>query len=89
MTNEERIKALRAEIEALEKEATKPKRANDIGPVALQKITSNLDLVRVNLANLDLEHQDEKTIMTELRQINYASYTGMRALEQDLTERGQ
>lgn len=84
MDREARIKQLKAELAELENQ---PTAANQIGPVALQKITESLERIRVNYANIDLRTQDEQTIKTELQQINYSSYTAMRALEQDLTER--
>ena len=84
MDTQERIKRLKAELEALEGEA---KRANNIGAVALQKIKDRIIRCKVNLDNIDLETQDEQTIKTELQQINYSSYTAMKALDQDITER--
>lgn len=84
MEKEERIKQLKAELEALEGEA---KRANNIGAVALQKIKDSIIRCKVNLDNIDLETQDEQTIKTELQQINYSSYTAMKAIDQDISER--
>ena len=84
MDREERIKQLKAELAELENQ---PTAANQIGPDALQKITESLERIRVNYKNIDLRTQDEQTIKTELQQINYSSYTAMKALEQDLTER--
>lgn len=84
MEKEERIKQLKAELEALEGEA---KKANNLGVVALQKIKDSIIRCKVNLDNIDLETQDEQTIKTELQQINYSSYTAMKAIEQDITER--
>ena len=84
MEKEERIKQLKAELEALEGEA---KRANNIGAVALHKIKDSIIRCKVNLENIDLETQDEQTIKTELQQINYSSYTAMKAIDQDISER--
>lgn len=84
MDTQERIKQLKAELEALEGEA---KRANNIGVIALKKIAESVERCRVNLDNIDLERQSEMAIKTELQQINYSSYTAMKALEQDITER--
>lgn len=84
MDRNERIRQLKAELEALEAE---PMKANDIGPVALQKITENLERIKVNAKNINLETQTEAEIKTELQQINYSSWTAIKALEQDLTER--
>lgn len=84
MDTQERIKQLKAELEALEGEA---KRANNIGAVALRKIKDSIICCKVNLDNIDLETQDEQAIKTELQQINYSSYTAMKALDQDITER--
>lgn len=84
MDKQERIKQLKAELEALEAGEQK---ANNIGAIALMKIKDSIVRCRVNLDNIDLEHQDEETIKTELQQINYSSYTAMKALEQDITER--
>lgn len=84
MEREERIKQLKAELEALEGET---KKANNIGVIALKKIAESVERCRVNLDNIDLERQSETAIKTELQQINYSSYTAMKALEQDITER--
>lgn len=84
MDREARIKQLKAELAELENQ---PTATNQIGPVALQKITESLERIRVNYKNIDLRTQDEQTIKTELQQINHSSYTAMKALEQDLTER--
>lgn len=84
MDKQERIKQLKAELEALEGNEQK---ANNIGAIALMKIKDSIVRCRVNLDNINLEHQDEETIKTELQQINYSSYTAMKALEQDITER--
>ena len=84
MDTQERIRQLKAELEALEGEA---KRANNIGAVALQKIKDSIIRYKVNLDNIDLETQDEQTIKTELQHISYSSYTAMKALDQDITER--
>ena len=53
MEREERIKQLKAELEALEGEA---KRANNIGAVALQKINDSIIRCKVNPGRTD--HQD-------------------------------
>lgn len=84
MEKEERIKQLKAELEALEGEA---KKANGFSAITLGKIKDSIIRCKVNLENIDLETQDEQTIKTELQQINYSSYTAMKAIEQDITER--
>lgn len=84
MDTQERIKRLKAELEALEGEA---KKANSLSAITLQKIKDSIIRCKVNLENIDLETQDEQTIKTELQQINYSSYTAMKAIEQDITER--
>lgn len=81
---QERIKQLEAELAELKAE---PAKANNIGVIALKKIAESVERCRVNLDNIDLERQSETAIKTELQQINYSSYTAMKALEQDITER--
>ena len=84
MNREDRIAELKAELAKLENE---PIRANDIGAIALKKISDELDRIKVNAKNINLERQSENEIMTELKQINYSSWTALKALEQDITER--
>ena len=84
MEKEERIKQLKAELEALEGEQ---KKANGFGAITLGKIKDSIIRCKVNLDNIDLETQDEQTIKTELQQINYSSYTAMKAIDQDISER--
>lgn len=84
MDTQERIKQLKAELEALEGEQ---KKANGFSVITLGKIKDSIIRCKVNLENIDLETQDEQTIKTELQQINYSSYTAMKAIEQDITER--
>lgn len=84
MDTQERIKQLKAELEALE---GTEKKANGFSAITLGKIKDNLIRCKVNLDNIDLETQDEETIKTEFQQINYYSYTAMKAIEQDITER--
>ena len=84
MNREDRIAELRAELAKLENE---PICSNDIGAIALKKISDELDRIKVNAKNINLERQTENEIMTELKQINYSSWTALKALEQDITER--
>lgn len=84
MNREDRIAELKAELAKLENE---PIRSNDIGAIALKKISDELDRIKVNAKNINLERQTENDIMTELKQINYSSWTALKALEQDITER--
>jgi hypothetical protein len=84
MEKEERIKQLKAELEALEGEQ---KKANGFSAITLGKIKDNLIRCKVNLENIDLGTQDEQTIKTEFQQINYYSYTAMKAIDQDISER--
>ena len=87
MTPQDRIEALKAELARLEAETITTQKANDIGPVALQKITEHLERIKVNAKNINLDTQTESEIKTELQQINYSSWTAIKALEQDITER--
>lgn len=82
MDTEARIRELKAELERLEH-----KQSNELGFVAAKKVREALDTIRVNFSNISLDEQDEATLMTELKQINRASYTAICAIEQDLTER--
>lgn len=82
MDTEARIAQLKAELERLE-----GVKGNDLGFVAAKKVREALETIRVNFENINLEKQDETTLMTELKQINRASYTAICAIEQDLTER--
>lgn len=83
MERDERIKQLKAELEKLEAEQP----GNELGFVAAKKVREALETMRVVFINIKLDEQDEATLMTELKQINRASYTAICAIEQDLTER--
>ncbi len=85
MERDERIKQLKAELEALENTPKTPK--NNLGFVAMKKLREALLDISVTYANIKVDEQDEPTIMAELRQINRASYTAICAIEQDITER--
>ena len=80
MDTDARIAQLKAELERLE-----ASKGNELGFVAAKKTREALETIRVNFENINLEKQDETTLMTELKQINRASYTAICAIEQDLT----
>lgn len=86
MTPTDRIAQLEAELARLKAEQPR-QAANSFSPITLKKLADEIQRIRVNLNNIDLERQDEATIQTEIRQINYSSYTAQKAIEQDLTER--
>ena len=84
MNREDRIAELKAELAKLENE---PIRSNDIGAIALKKISDELDRIKVNAKNINLERQTDNDIMTEHNQNNNSSWTAQKALEQEITER--
>jgi phage shock protein A len=62
---------------------------NQIGFYAMRSLKEIVETIKVIVAQIDLEKQDEHEILTSLNIINKRSYDGIRAIDRDATERGE
>jgi prefoldin subunit 5 len=103
MTEEEKlqenIKAISAQLDALQKrqqylatkrkEAEAAKHTNQIGFYAAKTCREALDVIKMAAAQLDVDKQTDHDILTTFTLINRNSWTAIKALERDATERGE
>lgn len=95
----ESIKQLSAQLEQLQKrqqylvtkrkEAEAQKQANQIGFYTAKACREALEVIRMTAGQLDLDNQTDHDIMTAFSLINRNSWTAIKALERDATERGE
>lgn len=105
MNKEETLKSniaeLQRELAALQKqqeyqatlrkrqEMAKAKQANDIGYYAAKTCREHLEVIKITAAQIDIDKQLDRDILTAFQLINKNSYYAIKALERDATERGE
>lgn len=90
MDNAKRIEQLKAELAKLEAEQSQvPVRKNELGYYAIQTCKNNLENIKLVAKNIDLTDNSEAEIVASFNQINKASWTALKSIERDATERGE
>lgn len=77
---------LAAQRKKLERQQTQ---GNQIGYYAMRSLKEIVATIKIIVDQIDLEKQDEASILEQLQIINKRSYDGIRALDRDATERGE